>query len=334
MPLFSIVVPVYRVEEYLQECISSILQQSFCDFEIILIDDGSPDKCPLICDENAKSDDRIKVIHKKNGGLVSARKVGVNEASGEYILNVDSDDLVPSDLLSVLAGIISRYNHPDIIAFDYQNIGFDGTRMGIIRNQISEGLYNRANMSSIRKNLLYDTEQRDFNTGNIIYSIWSKALKRELAIKYQNMVPKSLTNGEDVAVVIPAVLNCDSLYVSKYVGYFYRERSASMVHSFKKSEIRSYTALLWYINSLDLSINECNIAGYSLRVFHSHIVKAAKDMPSRKAYEKYCNRIYNSTWKKYIGSFNAQSLSLIKKTIHTLIKKKKWNILWLYYHSK
>ena len=93
-PKLSIVVPVYKVEKYLAECLDSILASAFSDFEILLVDDGSPDSCPAICDEYANKDDRIKVVHKKNGGLSSARNAGLDIATGDYIGFVDSDDRI------------------------------------------------------------------------------------------------------------------------------------------------------------------------------------------------------------------------------------------------
>lgn len=88
----SVIVPVYNVEKYLEKCVESLLNQSLKDIEIILVDDGSPDKCPQICDEYAKKDCRVKVCHKKNGGLSSARNEGLQHISGEYYMFVDSDD--------------------------------------------------------------------------------------------------------------------------------------------------------------------------------------------------------------------------------------------------
>ena len=92
MPLFSIIVPVYKAEKYISECVDSVLAQTFEDFELILADDGSPDRCHEICDEYAKKDSRIKVIHKNNGGASSARNSGIDAACGEYIIFLDSDD--------------------------------------------------------------------------------------------------------------------------------------------------------------------------------------------------------------------------------------------------
>lgn len=97
---FSVIVPVYKVEKYLVRCIESVLKQSFEDFELILVDDGSPDRCPEICDEYMTHDGRIRVIHKENGGLVSARQAGIKTAAGEYVFNLDSDDAITPDALS------------------------------------------------------------------------------------------------------------------------------------------------------------------------------------------------------------------------------------------
>ena len=93
-PLVSIIVPCYNVEQYLPKCIDSILYQTYKNLEVWLVDDGSPDKCGAICDEYAKKDTRIKVIHKKNGGLADARNVALNVMTGEYVVCVDSDDYI------------------------------------------------------------------------------------------------------------------------------------------------------------------------------------------------------------------------------------------------
>lgn len=101
-PKISIIVPVYKVEEYLPKCIDSILAQTFTDFELILVDDGSPDRCGEICDEYAKEDSRIVVIHKENGGQATARNMGLDIARGEYIGFVDSDDWIEKDMYEIL----------------------------------------------------------------------------------------------------------------------------------------------------------------------------------------------------------------------------------------
>lgn len=102
MPKISIIVPVYKVEKYLHKCVDSILKQTFKDFELILVDDGSPDRCGEICDEYARKDNRVRVIHKENGGVSDARNVGIDIAKGEYIGFVDSDDYIELDMYEFL----------------------------------------------------------------------------------------------------------------------------------------------------------------------------------------------------------------------------------------
>jgi glycosyltransferase involved in cell wall biosynthesis len=116
--LFSIVVPVYKVEEYLDRCVESLVKQSYGDIEIILVDDGSPDTCPAMCDSWAERDSRIKVIHKPNGGLSDARNTGVRAASGEYIVFVDSDDCIEFDSCEALKCTIEAKGRPDIISIN------------------------------------------------------------------------------------------------------------------------------------------------------------------------------------------------------------------------
>ena len=112
--MVSIIVPVYKVESYLPQCIESIINQTYPNLEIILIDDGSPDACGKICDEYAKQDKRIKVFHKQNGGLSDARNYGVARASGEYLSFVDSDDWIEPDMFEVLVKVADD-NKADLV---------------------------------------------------------------------------------------------------------------------------------------------------------------------------------------------------------------------------
>ena len=114
---FSIIVPVYKVEDYIYECLDSILAQRFNDFELILVDDGSPDRCPQICDEYAERDKRVRVIHKKNGGLSSARNAALDVARGDYIVFVDSDDVITHDTLQNMRTALHQL--PDVLISEY-----------------------------------------------------------------------------------------------------------------------------------------------------------------------------------------------------------------------
>ena len=109
-PKISVIVPVYKVEKYLDRCVESIVNQTYKNLEIILVDDGSPDNCPAICDAWANKDERIKVIHKENGGVSSARNRGIDAATGDYIGFVDSDDWIEPDMYELLADNAKKYD--------------------------------------------------------------------------------------------------------------------------------------------------------------------------------------------------------------------------------
>ena len=120
MDLISVIVPVYKVEKYLDRCVESIVNQTYKNLEIILVDDGSPDNCPAMCDAWAKKDSRIKVIHKENGGLSDARNAGMRLASGEYICFVDSDDWMDRNTEMTIDKIISRIgNRQSVIVLQH-----------------------------------------------------------------------------------------------------------------------------------------------------------------------------------------------------------------------
>ena len=119
--MFSVIVPVYNVEAYLRECIDSVLNQSYRNIEVILVDDGSTDHSGEICDEYVKSDNRVKCIHKTNGGLSDARNTGISVADGEYIVLVDSDDKIEYDALSEIDDAIRNYNFPDVVVTEITN---------------------------------------------------------------------------------------------------------------------------------------------------------------------------------------------------------------------
>ena len=109
-PLISVIIPVYGVEKYIAQCLDSIINQTYKNLEIILVDDGSPDACPKLCDEYSKIDKRIKVIHKKNGGLSDARNVGIDICKGNYITFVDSDDWIEKDMIEQLYSLINKFS--------------------------------------------------------------------------------------------------------------------------------------------------------------------------------------------------------------------------------
>ena len=136
MPKVSIIVPVYNVEKYLDRCMSSLLNQTLKDIEIIMVDDESPDNCPQLCDEYARKDERVKVIHKKNGGLGLARNSGLEIATGEYVAFVDSDDFVDINMYQELYSTADSYDSDIVYCgfYEYKNESNVKTRQEVCRS--------------------------------------------------------------------------------------------------------------------------------------------------------------------------------------------------------
>ncbi|MBO5525554.1 MAG: glycosyltransferase family 2 protein [Clostridia bacterium] len=224
---FSIIVPIYNIEKYLRECIESVLTQDFLNYELILVDDGSTDRSVAICDEYACKDERIIVIHKQNGGLVSARQAGCKIAKGLYCLCLDGDDWVEKNYLETLYKI-AKEEAPDIIAFNYYESNENIKRE--ILTKYHYGMYYRPDIeNNILPKLIYSFGSVKFN-----YSIWSKAFKRELYVKQQLKLDQKIKIGEDLACVIPCVYDANSIYFERKCLYNYRYNPSSMTKN-KKS---------------------------------------------------------------------------------------------------
>lgn len=225
---FSVIVPIYNVEEYLCECIDSVLNQTCEDFELILVDDGSPDNCAQICDDYARSDKRIKVIHKENGGLVSARQAGIEASCGDYIVNVDADDFIDKDMLKNSMDIINKYS-PDVIYFSMMN--FNSHKEWLFDECVAEGFYDKdAIKEKIYPNILMNDQMKNIN-----YLITVKVAKKELLAPIQLSVSRTINLGEDLACSAPLLSVAKSLYVSSLAMYNYRHRDTSISNTFKSS---------------------------------------------------------------------------------------------------
>lgn len=222
---FSVIVTAYKVEAYLRTCVDSILAQTFHDFELILVDDGSPDGCPAICEEYAKTDRRVKVIHQENRGVTRARKTGLSASSGAYIVFVDGDDWISAHFLE-WGYLCIEEKHPDLIlaACSYEYEGFSK----IVHEPVEEGLYDKA---SLRK-AVYPFLLMSDGMKHMFYFVHGKIWGRCLAEKYILSVDDGIFLGEDMLCVVPAYLEARRVYVSHKVFDYYRVREQSVSHSF------------------------------------------------------------------------------------------------------
>lgn len=220
--LLSIIVPVYNVEKYLERCIESIVHQTYERLEIILVDDGSSDQCPQICDEWSKKDGRIRVIHKQNGGISDARNAGLSIASGEYIAFVDSDDYIEADMYRVLVDSLER-NRADITCAGILFEKEDGSRQRICRCPSKELQLDGDTA------IHYALHRRIVGT-----AVWGKLYRREVWADLR--FPPGETN-EDVAVLVQLLHNKKLVHTAKPM-YHYVSRVGSVTHSFNEHSAR------------------------------------------------------------------------------------------------
>lgn len=225
--LISVIIPIYGIERYVGLCIESVINQTYKNLEIILVDDGSPDRCPEICDLYAQKDKRIKVIHKKNGGLVSARKAGINVAKGEYVGYVDGDDWIEPTFYEWMYREIIESDADMAVAGHSRDLFSQTTHLF---SNIKSGIYEGKSLIYLNKNML---SFGDFYKNGISTYVWNKLFKRDLLKKFQLMVDENITIGEDAAVVYPLMTECKRIVISDNTDYHYRQREDSML---KKSK--------------------------------------------------------------------------------------------------
>ena len=212
MDLISVIVPVYKVGEYLNNCVESIVNQTYKNIEIILVDDGSPDNCPHLCDEWAEKDSRIRVIHKENGGLSDARNAGMKVATGEYIAFVDSDDLIEKEFLKNLYTAIMKYD------CDFSGCKYRKCESHCLIND------NKADFHGI----VYDTISglRALIDEQIHQVVWNKLYKKDLieCIGFEKG-----KYHEDEFWSYQVFARCKKYVEIDYEGYNYLQREASIM---------------------------------------------------------------------------------------------------------
>jgi glycosyltransferase involved in cell wall biosynthesis len=230
----SVIVPIYNIEAYLSKCIDSILDQSFTDFELILVDNGSPDNCPLICDEYGSKDNRIKVIHKEHGELLSGRKEGLRNAKGKYVAYIDGDDWVDKFYLDILFKL-AEVNNSDLVMTGHFR-EFDG-KIETVRPLYTGVFEENEIKSSILPKAMYNGT---FCEHEISTYVWSKLFKRELLNEILFEVPGEIVMGEDAAITYAYLSISKKLTISSIPLYYYRQRHDSILKSIKNTTVEFY----------------------------------------------------------------------------------------------
>ena len=245
--MISVIVPVYKVEKYLRHCVDSILAQTYPDFELLLIDDGSPDGCPEICDEYAGRDPRVKVIHKPNGGLISARNAGIRAARGDYICIVDGDDWALENMLQFIHDTVEQSPVPlDMVLFAAHNVYEDHLEETV--NEVPEGYYDRKRLEKeIFPYLLTDT-RRGLQVGVIQAHTWDKAFKRELLAEHYTREER-IRVFTDVPMTYECLLYSRNVYICNEKLYMYNKTNEDSIRAKSRENLltKSFTYLIRYM---------------------------------------------------------------------------------------
>lgn len=226
--LISVIVPVYKVEKYLNRCIDSIIKQTYHNLEILLVDDGSPDNSGKICDEYAKKDERIKVIHKPNGGLSDARNYALEIAKGEYIGFVDSDDYIKEDMFQTLYDLCEE-NNADISIVSF----YEMVENRVIAVRDSGQLQVMDKIEAI-KELLIDTKIQSY--------AWNKLFKKDLFVGLRFPTGK---NFEDIATTLILFEKCNKIVRLEEPKYYYVRRNDSIVGIRNYKTYHDYLEVIW-----------------------------------------------------------------------------------------
>ena len=292
MSLISVIVPVYKVEPYLARCIDSILAQTFTDFELILIDDGSPDNCGKICDDYAQKDPKIYVIHKENGGLSSARNAGINwslsNSNSQWITFIDSDDWIHPQMLEILYGAVD-----------------ENTQMAmcnLCKNHICpDDFCSHKSEWEFQKHYVNEDSLILFmRSGDYLYwGACAKLIKKDILFKHPFTVGKI---HEDSAVVFKWINEAESVNITDEQLYFYRINPDSITHvdfSLKNLDF------LWAIEEQIDFYEKTNFTEMKKIVYRNYAVACAK---------MYYRLLENKNWSE-----NARDL---KKKLKSFMKKK------------
>ena len=328
IPKVSIIVPIYNVEKYLDRCVQSLVNQTLNDIEIILVDDGSPDNCPSMCDEYAHKDNRIKVIHKQNAGLGYARNSGLEVATGEYVAFVDSDDYVDMTMYESLYKGTELIN-PDAIFCGFKTEVAKGVwheSREVEQDQLWEGndvkefMYNMiASGKGVKQERLYQM------------SVWHAIYKREIITNNKLVFPSERdVVSEDIPFQVDFLKNANKVLYLNAHFYYYCLNETSLSFTFKKEKFYGYNKLRECLLS---KINETEYRQRVNRLYIGYCRAYCFDLLSSNIENK--NKLYklifdDPIFKKVKYEFSPSFLPIHTQIMYTLMSNKTLLFLLVY----
>ena len=309
--LISIIVPIYNVEKYLDRCINSIINQSYKNLEIILVNDGSTDDSLKICEKYKLIDNRIKIINKKNGGLSDARNYGIDVAKGKYISFVDSDDLIHIDMYKILYDVISTKNS-DIAICRYKKFN------------INNGNYIIYDSKKKKRNIKFNCVSNEYalgkclNTKQFTVSAWSKLYKREL---FNNLKFPVGTEMEDWAIIVDLMIKSKKVVMINQKLYYYFYRNNSIINGkFKENDLKLENIFIRNLQLVDKNFPSLhNQAKTNLTANYFYVIDKMIKSDVVDSHKKEFDDVVSKLKNEFFFIIFKSKHRLIRKTIYFVL---------------
>lgn len=328
---FSVLIPVYNVEKYLEQCIRSVLTQDFSDFEVILVNDGSTDQSPIICKHFAEIDSRIKYYDKKNEGLLLTRRFSIKRASGEYIVFLDSDDYWEPGILSTLNKEIETC-HADLICYRYQIITDEGKIVckdnGVFPDR---SFFNQENKESFLK---------EFIGSSRLNVLWSKCVRSEIVDKDADYSSFGDKKGEDLLQSIALIRNAETILYLDDVFVNYRMSPSGRGRNFKIKYLYDFNAVKEhvYTNLFSMNVSDSIMDTFLRRYMESlvsFIELTAINVKGYHSFKKVCKNVEGfSLYKKFCEISPPIEIIDFRRYQYINLRKHRYIILYLFYKVK
>ncbi len=314
----SVIIPVYNTEKYLEECVKSVIGQTYKDLEVILVNDGSVDNSGELCEKLAKEDNRIITIHKENGGQVSAWKAGLEKVTGEYISFIDSDDFVDFDYIETL---VNNIYDAEMVCMNFTRyIDNDNSYKQLI-NHIEPGLYKA---KDLEERIISDKGSYNKIIAN---SRPGKLIKTEIVKKIATYCTEEACWGEDQPSTIAMAINCINIKIIDEYKYYYRYNATSVMNNYKENLWQQAKALIKSIESIpDIE----KITNYKEQLNSQTLLylnECFKNEFINKTFtKKYFDELVNSNEViSALGNYEDEKMGNLDKKLIRAIKQKKYN---------
>lgn len=332
----SIVLPIYNVEKYLNRCVKSVINQSYKNLEIILVDDGSPDNCPVLCDEWAKKDNRIKVVHKKNAGLGYARNTGIENATGEYICFFDSDDYIALDTIEKAYNLATK-EESDMVVFGFCYVKANGETGKAVIPHTEKTTFSGEEVQNVFLADLIGPDVKNGKQTDLWMSAWACLYSLEMIQKTSwRFVSEREIISEDVYSLLGLYKYVNRVSVLSEALYFYCENAGSLTHTYKPdryNRIKNFYEACYQLaeeSSYGADVKERLSYPYLSNTIAAMKMIVGSDQVKTLKCEQLKQIIDDDTLQNVLSKANIRKEKKTRKLLLVAIKKKQYSfIYWL-----